>query len=60
MKRIARALLVLGIAGQAIVPGCTSAFLAPSRDAAVASFTTFLGAAVTEILVGVFDGTSGS
>ncbi len=59
MKRIARTLLVLGILGQAILPGCTTGFLAPSRDAAVSAFTTFLGAAVSDILTGVFDGTAG-
>lgn len=59
MKRVARAFLVLGIAGQAILPGCTTLFLAPTRDAVVESFTTFVGAVATEILVGVFDGASG-
>lgn len=59
MKRIARALLVLGIVGQGILPGCTTGFLAPSRDAAVSAFTTFLGAAVTDILNGVYDSASG-
>ena len=56
MKRIARMLLVLGIVGQGILPGCTTGFLAPSRDAVVQSFTTFLGAVVSDILTGVFNG----